>query len=446
MSTIDREEYYYNFVSRRIEQTLTIIGSIRNKINERGSFLLAKNEVRREGIVLLTFPVSEFHGRLNKTKKMMADAGIDVLLITDPANMNYLTGYDAWSFYVNQLLVVMIDEEHPYWIGRGQDASAARHTTWLDEEHIFPYADDYVQSIIKHPMDFVCDFLKMKKRDKQTVAVELDAYYFTAKCYIRLTHGLPNATFKDGTNLVNWVRIIKSEQEITYIKHAGRIAEKAMQVAFDTIDEGVRQCDVAAGIAHAQISGTADFGGDYPSIVPLLPTGDRTSACHLTWTDEAFKQGDPVIIELAGCYKRYHAPLARTVVIGGPTEQMQHLADVVMEGISTALDVVRPGVTCEEVELAWRNVIVKSGIVKESRIGYSMGLNYPPDWGEHTASLRPGDRTVLEPNMTFHMIPGIWLDDIGIEISESFRVTETGCEVFANFPRELYVKPHIRLA
>lgn len=397
-------------------------------------------------MLVLTFPKQEFQERLTKTKQRMADEGIDVLLVTDPANMNYLTGYDAWSFYVHQLLVVMIDEEQPYWIGRGLDANAARYTTWLDEEHIYPYPDNYVHSTVRHPMDFACDFLKKKKRDRTTIAVELDAYYFTAQCYIRLTQGLKNAVFKDGTNMVNWIRIVKSDQEIDYIKKAAKISEKAMQVAFDMLNEGVRECDVAASISYAQISGMDEYGGDYPSIVPLLPTGKKTSACHLTWTDETFKEGNPIIIELAGCHKRYHSPLARTAVIGMPNEEIKQLSEVVIEGINTALDVVKPGITCEEVELAWRESIEKNGVKKESRIGYSTGLNYPPDWGEHTASLRPGDRTVLEPNMVFHMIPTIDLGHVGMEISEAFRVTETGVEVLADFPRELFVKPNIRLA
>src|SRR5699024_5356252 len=166
----------------------------------------------------------------------------------------YLTGYDAWSFYVHQLVVVMLDEDQPYWIGRYIDGSAARQTTWLDENHIYPYPDNYVQSDLRHAMDFVCDFLKARKRDKQTIHVELDAYYFTAQCYIRLSVGMTDARFRDGTNLVNWVRIIKADQEIEYIKKAARISEKAMQVAFDTLDVGVRECDVVAGISYAQIS------------------------------------------------------------------------------------------------------------------------------------------------------------------------------------------------
>jgi ectoine hydrolase len=115
-------------------------------------------------------------------------------------------------------------------------------------------------------------------------------------------------------------------------------------------------------------------------------------------------------------------------------------AEVVVEGLNAALDFAKPGVTCEEVEEVWRQTIDRHGIVKDSRIGYSTGLNYPPDWGEHTLSLRPGDKTVLRPNMTIHLIPGIWKDDWGVEISECFHVTETGAEPFCSTPRRLFVK------
>lgn len=389
---------------------------------------------------MLTFSKSEHKERLNKTKESMTRQGIDVLLVTDPANMNYLTGFDAWSFYVHQLLIVIADETEPIWIGRGIDASAAEITTWLNKENIIPYTDDYVQSIVKHPMDFVADILVKKGKDKHVIAAEFDAYYFTAKNYIQLTKNLPNASFVDGTSLVNWIRIVKSDAEIELIKKAAKIATETMNKGIDQIQAGVRECDVVAEIMHQQISGTDTFGGDYTSIVPLLPSGEKTSACHLTWTDERYEEGEPVILELAGCHKRYHSPLARTVSIGKPTPKLTELADVAVEGIEAALDIIKPGVTCEEVELAWRQSIEKRGYEKESRIGYATGLNYPPDWGEHTASLRPGDKTVLEPNMVFHMIPGLWFDTYGMEISETFLVTETGVEVLANVERKLFIK------
>src|SRR5690606_36371846 len=132
-----------------------------------------------------------------------------------------------------------------------------------------------------------------------------------------------------------------------------------------------------------------------------------------------YKSGELVILELAGCYKRYHSPLARTVHIGQPSEEIKVLSEVVVEGLNECLDMIKPGIAWEEIEEAWKKSIEKSGIIKESRLGYSMGLNYPPDWGEHTASIRKGDKTILQPNMTFHLIPGIWLDQYGFEASES---------------------------
>lgn len=393
----------------------------------------------------MSFSTTEYQERIRKTKERMEEKGIEVLLITDPANMNYLSGYDGWSFYVHQMLVVINDEDQPLWVGRTMDANAAKLTTWLYHENIIPYPDIYVHSNTRHPMDFIADILKQIGQDNRSIGVEMENYYFTAKCYEQLKKGLPNAKFHDATLLVNWVRIIKSDQEIEYMKQAGVFAEKAMMEGINMIEEGVRECDVAAKILHSQVTGTAEFGGDYPAIMPLLPSGEKTSTPHLTWTDSKYKQGDSVILELAGCYRRYHSPLARTVNIGKPNETLKALAEITVEGLNECLAMIKPGIALEEVEETWRKSIAKSGHFKESRIGYSMGLNYPPDWGEHTASIRKGDITILQPNMTFHMIPGMWFDKSGFEVSESFRVTETGCETFADLPRGLFVKEGVML-
>ena len=388
----------------------------------------------------MAFEKSEYLARIRKTKKSMADQGVDVLLATNPANMNYLTGYDGWSFYVHQLVVLALDSDEPVWIGRGMDANAAKVTTFLNHDNILGYPDDYVQTPVKHPMDYVADFLKEQGWDKKGIGIEMDSYYFTAACYESLKRNLPNADFKDATTLVNWVRVIKSAQEIEYMQQAARIIEKTMQVAVDMVRPGVRQCDAAAAVYQAKISGTGEYGGDYTSLCPMLPTGVGTSTPHLTWTDQPFVNGEATILELAGARHHYHCPMARTVHLGKPPKKLIDTAAVVVEGLNNALAAAKPGVQCQEIEAVWRETIKKHGIVKESRIGYSTGLNYPPDWGEHTLSLRPGDTTTLQPNMTIHMIPGVWMDDWGIEISECFRVTESGSETLANFPRELFVK------
>jgi Xaa-Pro dipeptidase len=388
------------------------------------------------------FETNEYLTRIKNTKIRMQTSGIDVLVVADPANMNYLTGYDGWSFYVPQVVVVALDAEQPIWIGRGMDANGAKHTTFLSSENIIGYPDDYVQSPVKHPMNFVAGEIKRRGWDKRAIGVEMDAYYFSARGFAELQEDLPRANFKDGNLLISWVRIIKSDREIIYMQQAGKIVEKVMQTAIDTVRPGVRECDAVAEIYRSQIRGTGDFGGDYPAIVPMMPTGEKTSTPHLTWTDEPYPDEAAVNLELAACRHRYHCPLARTMYLGSkPPSKLKDTAAIVVEGLNVALDAVKPGVHCEDVELAWRKIIAKAGLEKESRIGYSMGLNYPPDWGEHTASLRPGDKTVLAPNMTFHMILGMWMDDWGFECSESFRVTDEGCETFADVPRKLFVIP-----
>jgi len=387
------------------------------------------------------FLKDEYLERLRKTKERMVTAGVDVLVVSDPANMNYLTGYDGWSFYVPQCVVVSLDDDAPYWIGRGMDTAGARHTTFLPGDHIVGYPDHYVQTTARHPMNFVGDRIVEKGWGTKTVGVEMDAYYFSARAFAELQKRLPDARFANADLLVNWIRLVKSDAEINLMREAGQIANRVMTTAIDCLEPGVRECDAVAAVYQAQMSGTTEFGGDYPAIVPMMPTGEKTSAPHLTWTDAPYKNEQMVNLELAACRHRYHCPIARTAYLGkNPPSKLVDLADHTVEGLNLTLEAIGSGMPAEAVERVWRKHIAKAGLEKESRIGYAMGLNYPPDWGEHTASLRPGDKTILAPNMTFHMILGMWMDDYGFECSESFRVTENGCETFAQVPRKLFVK------
>ncbi|SHH38169.1 M24 family metallopeptidase [Desulfofustis glycolicus] len=387
------------------------------------------------------FKEIEYRQRIDLARERMSEAAIEVLVVSDPANMNYLTGYDGWSFYTPQCLVLAIDEATPLWIGRGMDAAGARHTTFLPEERVIGYPDRYVHSPHCHPLNFVGDVIRERGWGARSIGVEMDAYYFTARSFAELQNSLPDARFVTADLLVNWIRLIKSEAEIELMRQAGQIANRVMTTAIERLEPGVRECDVVADVYRAQMSGTPEYGGDYPAIVPMMPTGEKTSAPHLTWTDEPYRSEQMVNLELAACRHRYHCPIARTAYLGKrPPAPLVELAEHTVEGLNLTLAAIRPGLRAEEVELVWRNHIAKAGLEKESRIGYSMGLNYPPDWGEHTVSLRPGDKTILQPNMTFHMILGMWMDTYGFECSESFRVTDKGCETFADVPRKLFVK------
>jgi ectoine hydrolase len=389
----------------------------------------------------LNFTRTEFDQRIAKTRAAMQDRGLDLLIISDPSNMNWLTGYDGWSFYVHQCVVLSLYGE-PIWYGRGQDANGALRTCFMDPANIIGYPDHYVQSTERHPMDYLSAQLSNRGLAKGIFGVEMDNYWFSAAAFASLQTHLPNARFSDATALVNWQRAVKSEAELILMRQAGKIVGRMHERIVDKVEPGIRKCDLVADIYDAALRYDPDIGagGDYPALVPLLPSGADASAPHLTWDDEPMKSGEGTFFEIAGVVKRYHCPLSRTVFLGKPTQTFLDAEKAVLEGMEAGLEKARVGNTCEDIALAFFDVLKTYGITKDSRTGYPIGLSYPPDWGERTMSLRPGDTSVLQENMTFHFMTGLWMEDWGFEITESIRIGEAGPECLANVPRKMVVK------
>ena len=386
------------------------------------------------------FEKEEYEIRISKVRKSMDEKNIEVLIVTDPSNMAWLTGYDGWSFYVHQCVVLSLEGE-PFWYGRGMDTNGAKLTVFMQHENIIGYPDDYVQNPEKHPMDYLSEILTEKNWAKKTIGVEKDNYYFSASCLESLQRNLVQVNFVDSTGLVNWQRTVKSPRELEFMRKAAKIVEKMHARIFEVMEPGMRKNDLVAEIYHSGITGTEDGGGDYAAIVPMTPTGADASAPHLTWDDQPIPNNSGTFFEIAGCYRRYHCPLSRTIYLGQPPQKYLDVEKAVLEGIEAGLEAAKPGNFAEDIEAAWRKTIAKYGYEKESRCGYAIGLSYPPDWGERTVSFRKGDKTVLEPNMTFHFMPALWFDDWGLETTESIVITDSGVETLANVPRKLFVKP-----
>ncbi len=389
----------------------------------------------------MTISKLEYDKRLVKVRERMSVQGLSGLLVCDPANLYYLIGYNAWSFYTPQFLFVPI-EGNLIFFAREMDARGAFHTAWLSQESVVGYPETYVHRTDRHPFDWAGAVLRDQGclDSGSRVGVELDAHFFSPKAYFSLVAALPEWELVDSRDLVNWVRLVKSPSEIDLMRAAATVTNAAMQAAIEHIRVGARQCDVAAQISRAQCSGTAKYGGDYPAIVPMLPTGEAASAPHLTWTNREFVDDEAVVVEIAGVHQRYHAPLARTIMLGRPSAALQSLAAATGEGIEAVLGTVRAGISARELASVWNAEISKHGLEKASRIGYSIGIGYPPDWGERTVSLRVEEDTVLQENMTFHLICGMWMDNYGYEVSEPIRVTVDGVEIFTDVPRGLISK------
>ena len=388
----------------------------------------------------MNFTVKEYKNRLKKVQSEMQKKGIELLISQDTANINYLTGYDAWSFYYSQCVIVHVNSDEPLCFVRAQDAGGAFITTYLKKENIIIYDEKYIHTWPTHPYDALVDLIRKKKWDKINIGVEMDAHYFTAYCYEKLKKGLPNAKILDSERLVNWVRVEKSIAEIEYMKKAATISEMAMKTAMETISPDVRQCDAVAEIQRTLFRGTPEYGGEYASIATLLPTGKGTSASHLTASDKKFVNGEATIIELSGTYKRYHAPMARTINLGKPDQKKLDAMKATNEALEEGINASKPGNTANDVAEKFWGVLDKYGIKKESRTGYSIGIGYPPDWGEHTLNIHKGDMTELKPNICYHMIAVMQFGDWGVESSESIRITESGNELLCNFSRDLHVK------
>ena len=386
----------------------------------------------------LFFTQEEYDRRLAKTRKAMQMKGVDVLICTEPANMAWLTGYDGWSFYVHQCVIVTM-EGQPIWYGRTQDANGAKVTCYLDHENILSYPDHYVQSTERHPMDLLSAILIDKGFSSASIGLEMDNYYFSAAAYCSLLKHMPNAKFVDCNVLVHWQRAAKSEPELDMMRTAGRIVEAMHARIREHARPGLPKNELVAEIYDASLRGVEGIGGDYAAIVPLLPSGADASAPHLTWDDRPFKLGEGTFFEVAGSYHRYHCPLSRSVFMGKPTQQFLDAEKAVLEGMEAGLEMAKVGNVCEDIANAFFGVLKKYGIVKDNRTGYPIGLAYPPDWGEHTMSLRAGDRTVLEEGMTFHFMTGLWQDGWGLEITESIAIGTNGPECLANVPRELVI-------
>lgn len=391
-------------------------------------------------MIQLPFALSEYRTRLQAIRAEMARRGLDLLIVNDIANQHYITGYDGWSFYTPQVVLVPLVDEEPVWIGRAMDAAGGLLTVWMRPENVVGFPEDHVQRTDRHPMDWIAEWISQKGWGRGTIGIELEAYYYSPKAHAHLTAGLPNATFQDADLLVNWIRSVKSEAEIDYLRKASRLAEAAVAAAYEVIAPGVRECDAIARIQAAQIAGSPDFAGDITALPPTILAGENASAPHVMWSDRRFGETETVALELAGVVRRYTAGLARTMQLGKMPIKVSDTSKAVLEGMDAVLATVKAGVTAEEVEASWRQVIQRYGLKKESRIGYSIGVAYPPDWGEHTISLRPGDNSILKPGNVLHSILGMWMDGWGIEVSETFLVTEQGYETLTDFPRAIHVK------
>lgn len=380
------------------------------------------------------FSQQEFRQRTARLRQRMAERGIDALLVLNEPNMNYLTGYDGYSDYVPQLALVCQEEEDPWLILREMDVACATATSYLPHSRILGYPEKYIGSSQRTPWQPVGDLIR-KRTKSSRIGVEMTAKIYGLKAHAALGNSLDLSKSIDADGMISKLKLLKSPAELSYMEQAGKIVDRAMKVGQLGITAGARECDVAAAIVHALCAGTPEFPGGPSRFSPTMPTGRPATAPHIKWSDGRYAMDCQTNFELGAFRHRYCCALSRTVFLGEPSARSRHVHQAVVDGFLAAFETMRPGVTCGDVERAFRRTFNPGGVRKESRIGYSIGL----DWNDGGASLQDDDETVIQPYMTFHIIVGIWEKDDGYVFSETVRVTENGAKSLSSVSRDLLV-------
>ena len=379
----------------------------------------------------LAFPVSEYRQRLTRVQAEMRSRGLDVLMVYWPENIYYLTGYHTVGYFGYQVLFVPASGD-PAFLVRRLERQNVQDLTWLDQCEVYQDTED--------PLDVTARVLNERGWASASVGIELDAWFLTTRHFLGLQKRLPGFAPQDASQLVNRIRLIKSEPELRYMRAAARAAEASTAAAIGAIRPGVPEHDVAAEMHRALFRA----GSTYLGHPPLLGSGPRSGRAFVTWSSRKIRANEPVHIEPGGCVNRYHAVLIRTIHVGPPRDKkFLRLVELSLQGLADGLSKLRAGVTSAEVDDALKGPVRRAGLGETafSRGGYSVGIGFPPDWGEgRTQSIKQGDPTVLQANMTFHVLSNLWYEGKTlVAFSETARVKDGGCEVLTRAPRELVV-------
>jgi Xaa-Pro dipeptidase len=238
---------------------------------------------------------------------------------------------------------------------------------------------------------------------------------------------------------VEQLRLIKSPQEIAYIREAAAACDEGMRRAIDRAAAGKTEND----LAQALYEGSLVHDSEYMSLPPFVASGYRSALAHATWSGRELVEGEVVFLEHAGVIHRYSAALIRVVSVGEPSDQVKRMDEAARAGLRAAIATAGPGVPAYVVDRACRGAIRDLGLGDyfRHRTGYSIGINFPPDWGEgHIMSIKESEPRTLAAGMTFHFVPGLF--DYGhaaVGCSQTVLITEAGCEPLSTIPEQLFV-------
>lgn len=415
------------------------------------------------------FEDKEYERRRRLVREAMSRRGLDACLIASPENINYLTGLDHMGYFACQLLLFPAKGELTL-ITRAMERATVSdqvpdvtHIGYTDGTHA-PVVEHTDGSAVYEPwvMTAGAPIRDLRRRSPRTTSaavqatvaalhdaglgsahlgMDLNSTFLPHAIAEGIMTGTPDADWHDLESLVDDIRIVQSPVELELTRQAARVSNAMMMSAIAAAGVDVNANDVMAALYDAMFR----RGGTYPGFVPLVRSTRDIEHEHGTWAYHTLVEGDLLFLEMAGCVRRYHAPMGRLVFVGTAPAEAEHINAVCQDAMLSAAGTIRPGVRAGDVYEKWQGVLDGNGLSHYTRhhCGYSIGIGYPPSWSGSgvPVGLRRNSELELKEGMVFHLMS--WLLHSGqgdAFLSDTVVVTADGCEFLTTVERNVVVR------
>ena len=369
----------------------------------------------------LHFSKEEFSQRKIKVLKSMKEQNLDALLMFRQESMYWLTGYDTFGYVFFQTLI--LDKNgNTILLTRAPDLRQAQNTSNIKDIRIWVDKDG------SNPTDDLKVILNELSLKGKNLGIEYEAYGMTGRNALRLNKSIENyCNIEDQSELITKLRVVKSHEEIVYVKKAAELADNALDQAWKNTKAGASEAKILAEMQKAVLEG----GGDYPANEYIIGSGHNALLCRYQAEKRNLSKQDQLSIEWAGTYKHYHSAMFRTIPIGKADPKHIKMHEACVEALTNCENKLKPGNKVGEVFDVHAETFDDLGYNKSrmNACGYSLGSTFSPNWMDWPM-LYTGNPYVITPGNVFfmHMILMDSENQLAMNLGETYLVSENGNE------------------
>ena len=369
----------------------------------------------------LHFSKEEFSKRKQDILNSMKEQNLDALLMFRQESMYWLTGYDTFGYVFFQTLILN-KNGNVILLTRAPDLRQAQNTSNIEDIRIWVDKDG------SNPTDDLKQILNELDLKDTNIGIEYEAYGMTGRNALRLNKSLENyCKAEDQSELITKLRVIKSDEELIYVKKAAELADSALDEAWKYTKAGASEAKILAEMQRVVLEG----GGDYPANEYIIGSGDNALLCRYQSEKRNLSNTDQLSLEWAGTFKHYHSAMFRTIPIGKADSKHFKMHEACVEALTNCANTLVPGITAGEVFDAHAKTFDDLGFSKArmNACGYSLGSTFSPNWMDWPM-LYTGNPYVISPGNVFfmHMILMDSTSNLAMNLGETYLVTENGNE------------------